>query len=208
VVLSRIGNSGNYTASVSSSAISVQQKATLSDSHASFTVNNIAATSGTPTTVALNTTGTTVITTVVTAEDGVTTRTYTIAVSKAASLNTLALHTFDAGYNSIAIAPKSNDLNHSDAIIVHQALSPNGDGINDYLTIDGIENYTDNHLSIMNSGGGLVYDVRNYGVNGKVFDGHSNKGGNLQKSGTYYYSLEYKDGNETKRKTGYIILKY
>ncbi|MGF7040599.1 cadherin-like beta sandwich domain-containing protein [Mucilaginibacter lappiensis] len=208
VVLSRIGNSGNYTASVSSSAISVQQKATLSDSHASFTVNDIAATSGTPTTVALNTTGTTVITTVVTAEDGVTTRTYTIAVSKAASLNTLALHTFDAGYNSTAIAPKSNDLNHSDAIIVHQALSPNGDGINDYLTIDGIENYTDNHLSIMNSGGGLVYDVRSYGVNGKVFDGHSNKGGNLQKSGTYYYSLEYKDGNETKRKTGYIILKY
>ena len=83
--------------------------------------------------------------------------------------------------------------------------------LNNYIlnpALSGIENYTDNHLLIMNSGGGLVYDVRSYGVNGKVFDGHSNKGGNLQKSGTYYYSLEYKDGNETKRKTGYIILKY
>jgi hypothetical protein len=76
------------------------------------------------------------------------------------------------------------------------------------LAIDGIENYTDNHLSIMNSGGELVYEARNYGINGNVFDGHSNKSGNLQKSGTYYYSLEYKDGLETKRKTGYIILKY
>jgi len=49
--------------------------------------------------------------------------------------------------------------------------------------------------------------VKGYDNATKVFDGHSNDG-KLQQAGTYFYSLEYKVGNETKRKTGYIILKY
>jgi gliding motility-associated-like protein len=117
------------------------------------------------------------------------------------NLNSLALSP------AIGIEKQPNEINTRN-ITVHQALSPNGDGINDVFIIDGIENYADNRLSIMNAGGVLIYDVQGYGSNGNVFDGHSNKNSAMQKPGTYYYSLEYKDGNETKRKTGYIILKY
>ena len=75
------------------------------------------------------------------------------------------------------------------------------------LTIDNIESYPDNKLQIMSRAGNLVYEVKGYDNVNKAFDGHSTDGKLLQ-AGTYFYSLEYKAGNETKQKTGYIVLKY
>jgi gliding motility-associated-like protein len=86
-------------------------------------------------------------------------------------------------------------------------LSPNGDGINDVLAIEGLSSYPDNHLSIINPIGTLIYQTLFYSTKGNVFDGHDNSG-NLQKPGTYYYILDYKDGKTQKRKTGYVIIKY
>jgi len=103
-------------------------------------------------------------------------------------------------------SPKEMPIN-SEAIIVHQNVSPNGDGNSDALKIDGITNYPDNKLQIMSRAGNLVYEVKGYDNTIKVFDGHSNDG-KLQQAGTYFYSLEYKAGNEVKRKTGFIVLKY
>nr|MBB6230304.1 gliding motility-associated-like protein [Mucilaginibacter sp. FT3.2] len=171
------------------------------DTNGTVKVNTIATVNGVASAPIALSTDTTIIPVLITAEDGVTTRAVTIIVSKT---------TIPSLVNSIVpsgIAKKSNDIT-IDQLVVHQAVSPNGDGLNDYLNIEGIEKYVDNHLSIMNAGGALVYDVKGYGSNGNLFDGHSNKNGSLQKPGTYYYSLEYKDGNETKRKTGFIILKY
>ncbi|WP_295719297.1 cadherin-like beta sandwich domain-containing protein [Mucilaginibacter sp.] len=208
-VLTRVGTTDDYTTSIDSGVTSIQQTVTLSDSNATVTVNGTAANAGVAIPVTIDA-GATTVTTVVTAEDGVTTRTYTVVINKVTSSNaplTLALHTLYDD-NSAGIAKKSNNITNSYDIIVHQAVSPNGDGLNDYLNIEGIEKYADNHLSIMNAAGALVYDVKGYGSNGNLFDGHSNKSGSLQKPGTYYYSLEYKDGAETKRKTGYIVLKY
>jgi gliding motility-associated-like protein len=91
---------------------------------------------------------------------------------------------------------------------VKQGISPNGDGINDVLVIDNIEKYPNNTLQVMNRSGQLVYQVKGYDNRSKVFDGQSNINGKLQPAGTYFYSLEYKDGSETKRKTGYIVLRY
>ncbi|SDE51502.1 gliding motility-associated C-terminal domain-containing protein [Mucilaginibacter pineti] len=203
VVTGTATNTNNYSASVAAGTGSVIITPKASDANAVITIEGNVVPSGVPSSpITLNASGVTLIHMQITAEDGVTTGNYNIAVSQDAALS------FFAPYITVTeIAPKSNDI-ASTGITVHQALSPNGDGVNDFLTIDGIENYADNHLSIMNSGGQLVYETRNYGVNGNVFDGHSNKSGTLQKSGTYYYSLEYKDGLETKRKTGYIILKY
>jgi gliding motility-associated-like protein len=192
----------NYQTSVSAATTSVTVKATTSDPNAVIRVEgNTVASRAASAPVMLNAVGATTIHMSVTAEDGVSIRTYSIVISRASP-------SFNAALPIVTgIATKSNDIN-SNGITVHQALSPNGDGINDLFIIDGIENYADNHLSIMNAGGMLVYDVQGYGSNGNVFDGHSNKNGAMQKPGTYYYSLEYKDGKETKRKTGYIILKY
>jgi len=91
---------------------------------------------------------------------------------------------------------------------VHQGISPNGDGDNDILTIDNIAAYPENSLTIMNRSGELIYQAKGYNNTTVAFDGHSNKNGKLQQSGTYFYSLDYKAGSETKHKTGYILLKY
>jgi gliding motility-associated-like protein len=90
---------------------------------------------------------------------------------------------------------------------IHQGLSPNGDGDNDVFTIDGIGAYPLNTVKVMNSNGDVIYSATGYDNYLKAFDGHS-ANGTLQKAGTYFYSLEYKKGSETIRKTGYLVIKY
>ncbi|MGY3215084.1 putative Ig domain-containing protein [Mucilaginibacter sp. HD30] len=92
-------------------------------------------------------------------------------------------------------------------ITVHQAVSPNGDGVNDVLTIDGILNYPDNTVSIINKSGVQVFSIKGYDNVTKVFDGSSSNGSKLL-PGTYFYSVDYKEGAVTKHTTGYLVLKY
>ena len=92
---------------------------------------------------------------------------------------------------------------------VRQAVSPNGDGINDVLHIDNIESYPDNKVMLMNRNGTTIYEMTGYDNVNKVFDGHSNITKAMQQPGTYFYMIEYKvKGGEVKRKTGYFIIKY
>jgi gliding motility-associated-like protein len=90
---------------------------------------------------------------------------------------------------------------------IHQGMSPNGDGANDVFTIDGIGAYPQNTVKILNSNGDVIYSATGYDNYLKAFDGHSAKG-DLQKAGTYFYSVEYKKGTELVRTTGYLIIKY
>jgi hypothetical protein len=106
-------------------------------------------------------------------------------------------------YNEDSVLPLSNR-----DVVVHQSVSPNGDGIGDYLLIDGIAAYPDNKLTIINAGGALVYEATGYDNTLKVFKGGSSITDKLQRPGTYFYSLDYKQGNNLKHKTGYLILKY
>jgi gliding motility-associated-like protein len=93
--------------------------------------------------------------------------------------------------------------------VVRQAVSPNGDGINDVLHIDNIESYPDNKVMLMNRNGTTIYEMTGYDNTNKVFDGHSNITKEMQQPGTYFYMVEYKvKGGETKRKTGYFVIKY
>jgi gliding motility-associated-like protein len=92
--------------------------------------------------------------------------------------------------------------------VVHQAVSPNGDGVNDFLYIDNIENFQDNHVVLMNRAGNTIFDIKGYDNQYRVFEGHSNIDKTMQQPGTYFYVLEYKANGETKRKTGFFIIKY
>jgi gliding motility-associated-like protein len=107
-----------------------------------------------------------------------------------------------------ALAVSTPPITVNDAIVVHQGLSPNGDGINDFLIIDGLTAYPNNKLMIMDRNGVKVFEARGYDNSSKVFDGHSSINGAIQRPGTYFYSLEYKAGTENKHKTGFIIIKY
>ncbi len=93
-------------------------------------------------------------------------------------------------------------------VLVHQGVTPNGDGINDVLTIDGILAYPDNQLTIVDRSGALIFQAWGYNNISKVFDGHSSINGRMQQPGTYFYALDYVAGGQNRRRTGYILLKY
>ena len=101
-------------------------------------------------------------------------------------------------------------------ISVPLVITPNGDGINDVLVIKGIENYPDNRLVIVNRNGVKIFEVKNYDNSQIIFSGNASYNGVFDgkiiggyvPQGTYFYSLSYKDGNTTKVKTGWFVIKY
>lgn len=102
-------------------------------------------------------------------------------------------------------------------LVVYNAVTPNGDGINDYFFID-IPNdgsVRDLHVMVFNRWGVKVFESDNYGVGDNVFDGFST--GRLTvndkkqlPSGTYYYILDYQYGdpvqNNRHKQAGFLYL--
>ncbi|KAA5533989.1 gliding motility-associated C-terminal domain-containing protein, partial [Paenimyroides baculatum] len=82
------------------------------------------------------------------------------------------------------------------AIEVFNAVTPNGDGHNDELLLNGIECYPGNTVAIYNRWGVLVYETKDYNSRGNTFKGFSegrvtvNKDPKLP-TGTYYYLIKY-----------------
>lgn len=100
-------------------------------------------------------------------------------------------------------------------VVVYNAVSPDGDGHNDYLIIDNIQRFPNNSLEVYNRWGVKLYETTNYDSNGNVFKGISEGRGTMNKgeklpSGTYYYVLkyDYTDGNGSRMvtKSGYLHL--
>ena len=94
-----------------------------------------------------------------------------------------------------------------DNLIVHPALTPNGDGINDFFLIEGLSNYKSNSVVIANTYGNIVYTTTNYNNSTIRFDGRLN--GQYLPKGTYFYYIEYVSSTSDKRhKSGYLVIKY
>jgi gliding motility-associated-like protein len=104
-------------------------------------------------------------------------------------------------------------------VVVHNAMSPNGDGMNDVFTIDSIDDitcYPENTVEIYNRWGILVFETANYNNTTNVFDGTSRGRTTFNKSeglptDTYFYIVNYKslDGNnvlQSNKKDGYLYL--
>ncbi|WP_297797280.1 gliding motility-associated C-terminal domain-containing protein [uncultured Eudoraea sp.] len=76
------------------------------------------------------------------------------------------------------------------------AITPNGDGINDFFSLKIIEQSPNNELKVFNRSGLLVYDKTNY-LN--EFQGISNRNGNQKNNylpeGVYFYIIDLKDLN-------------
>ena len=155
------------------------------DANATIQVDGITVTSGTMTAPIALAAGPNTITTTVTAQNGTTTKTYTLTVTRASG----GADSYNPGIS--VTKPTETPQIADDGIAVHQGVSPNGDGINDFLQIDNISQYPDNKLMIMNRNGQLVYEAKGYDNSSKVFDGHSNKNGQMQLPGTYFYQLDY-----------------
>ncbi len=102
----------------------------------------------------------------------------------------------------------NNDLLESldDITLDNYYMTPNGDGINDRLVIEGIENSPNNTLQIFNRYGVLVYSKQNYI---DEFDGISNRESVISRgsglpSGIYYYIIILNDLK--KKHQGYLYL--
>ncbi|MFD0763319.1 cadherin-like beta sandwich domain-containing protein [Mucilaginibacter lutimaris] len=194
----------NYTTNVSGTQNTVRVTVNAVNVNSIITVQGIPVTSGVASDEITLAGGATDVLIQVVAEDGSTTKNYKVTVNKPLARNSFAVT--KSGANMIA--NKAGKTFEKDEIIVHKGLSPNGDGFNDFLVIEGLSSYTNTKLSVMNTSGTLVFDMKDYGKDGsRVFEGRA-KNGTLLKAGTYYYTLDYKDGDKDKRKTGYIIIKF
>ena len=82
-------------------------------------------------------------------------------------------------------------------VVVYNAISPNGDNKHDFLEIENIELFPNNHVKIMNRWGDLVFEIDSYDNNGNNFTGTANKGGSGElPTGTYYYNIVLGDGSK------------
>ncbi|MDT4788677.1 hypothetical protein FQZ97_210630 [compost metagenome] len=97
-------------------------------------------------------------------------------------------------------------------IIVHNAISPNGDTLNEFFKIEGIDCYPNNSVEIYNRWGVLVFDAQGYDNTNKVFRGISEGRATVKKSeelpdGTYYYVLKYVDADgKSREKASYLYI--
>jgi gliding motility-associated-like protein len=197
------GGTTGYTDNVDNTVSTIAFRAVTTDPYATETINGTVVPEGTVSPYMALAIGPNTILITVTAEDGTTMETYTITVNRAAPPGDNIVYR-PVSVESPAQSPQLAD----DGIMVHQGVSPNGDGIDDFLRIDNITNYPDNRLAIMNRNGMLVYEAKGYDNAARVFDGHSNKNGQMQLPGTYFYELDYIVNGITKHKTGFLVLKY
>ncbi len=85
-------------------------------------------------------------------------------------------------------------------LIIYDAFSPNGDGVNDLWNIHGIEMYTNCMVRVFNSWGKQVFSSKGYT---KPWDG-TYKGKALP-AGTYYYTIDLGPGEKSYSGTVNII---
>ncbi|MBK6542538.1 MAG: gliding motility-associated C-terminal domain-containing protein [Flavobacteriales bacterium] len=91
------------------------------------------------------------------------------------------------------------------SIIVPDAFSPNGDGVNDTYVIHNLESYPDNSLIVFNRWGAKVLDRNPYTNDWNGTSENSMNWGEELPEGTYYYVLDL--GTDADPLTGYIYIR-
>src|SRR5699024_7239183 len=120
-------------------------------------------------------------------------------------------------FEVFTLATLDADLVQPCHIVVYNAVTANGDGVNDHFRLeDEGDCAEDLHVKIYNRWGVKVFESRNYGPeSGEVFDGFSTGRLTVKEEknlpdGTYFYTLEYQydAGTEFKKhkQAGYLYL--
>jgi gliding motility-associated-like protein len=122
-----------------------------------------------------------------------------------------------SGFGVFTLASVKEIIEPVGNVMVYNAISPNGDGVNDFFLIDGITLYPENTVEIYNRLGIKVFETKNYNSNGNVFSGYSNVNTIISKqeklaSDIYFYTVKYEYGDNGKptrtiRSTGYLYIK-
>jgi gliding motility-associated-like protein len=98
-------------------------------------------------------------------------------------------------------------------LVIPQGVTPNGDNINDYFNIEGLE-YTYNELVIINTGGAVVYKTEDYRSDDPVNAWTGlDLSGNEVPEGTYYFLLTIRGAQDmsvpeySANISGFVILR-
>lgn len=105
-----------------------------------------------------------------------------------------------------ACAQQVFDVDVVGGVQVFNGVSPDGDGLNDFLYIkylDVVEGASTNKVTILNRWGDIVFEMENYDNVSRVFAGQTNSGKDLP-SGTYFYKIDFAQGSPI---NGFISLK-
>lgn len=89
-----------------------------------------------------------------------------------------------------------------ETVEVYTGFSPNGDDVNDFFTVQGIEGHPNNKVRVFNRWGNMIFEGNNYQNN---WDGSWN--GSRLPQGTYFYFIELNDASNT-RLSGSVYLAY
>lgn len=120
-------------------------------------------------------------------------RSYAITASNSGGLST---------YNIQISINKGLPVNSHD-IEISEAITPNGDNINDTFVIKNIENYSNSIVRVFNRWGTEVFVTKNYQND---WDGHyKNNSKALPESSSYYYQIDL-DGDGSYEKQGWIYI--
>lgn len=89
----------------------------------------------------------------------------------------------------------------------YEAFSPNGDGVNDYWRIEGIDFYPDNRVQLFDRFNNLVFELSGYNNENKMWRGESNHGliGGALPEGIYFYAINL--GTHEPLLKGFVVLK-
>ncbi|RED99763.1 tandem-95 repeat protein [Marinoscillum furvescens] len=107
--------------------------------------------------------------------------------------------------------PDYRDAYSCDDLPVDDVFTPNFDGFNDNMVIEGIENFPNNSVRIYNRWGNLVWEATGYDNRDNAFQGLVNSGNTLSNGtalpdGTYFFIVDFGDGAKPLQK-GYITIK-
>lgn len=74
-------------------------------------------------------------------------------------------------------------------VVIPNSFTPNGDGINDTWSIEGLNSYSESVTQVFNRYGNIIFQSKGYS---KAWDGKIR--GQLLPFGTYYYKIDLKNG--------------
>ncbi len=125
-----------------------------------------------------------------------------------ASVNAYNAQGFQEGCSYSTFITVFNEENVNDTKF---ALTPNGDGLNDFWRIDGIEAHPNNIVRIFNRWGDEVFKINGYNNLANVFAGEANQmtglGAGRLPTGTYFFDIRIDGEHDIDKLRGYLILK-
>ncbi len=92
----------------------------------------------------------------------------------------------------IAVGEKKNT---EECLVIHNVITPNGDGVNDTWIIDCIESFPANKVTLFDRWGDRINEFENYNNVSQVWKGTDDKN-NAVPDGTYYYVVAIENGGK------------